>query len=356
MAWLLPPLPPKFEAALRDVNARSSDARVAAAERLANVDGDDLARALDGLIALARDAEPQVRAAAMRAFKDLGAAAAPVALDCVIETLEDRDALVRELAIVALSTFGGERVHNVLRRALRSPNPELRFQAATSLAEVGDAEDVSALSAALRDDDDKVRANAARGLARFADTARDALREALGDADLDVRIEAALALSRAGDAAGAPALRAAIDRAEYAIEALDAVGALRLRELSDAVAAIAESVLRPLLLKVAAARALIRVGDPRGVPALRDVVRAFRSDGRSYAAQVIGELGVVELAGELVRLARRPRGADPQIVLEALLALWPRADGARDGLVALAERDDPTGDQARAALAQPRPR
>ena len=65
--------------------------------------------------------------------------------------------------------------------------------------------------------------------------------------------------------------------------------------------------------------------------------------------QVAGELRVEELAGELARLARRLRGTDPEVLVEALAALLP-AEEARAGLVQLARRDDRAGEQARAAL------
>ena len=109
-------------------------------------------------------------------------------------------------------------------------------------------------------------------------------------------------------------------------------------------------MLKPRTLKVAAARALCRLHDARGVDALRDVLRAFRSDGRSYAVQVVGELAIHELAGELLRLAHRQRGVDPAVLVEALAALLPESAPARAGLTLLARRNDEAGEQARQAL------
>jgi hypothetical protein len=79
-------------------------------------------------------------------------------------------------------------------------------------------------------------------------------------------------------------------------------------------------------------------------------MRAFRSDGRSYAVQIAGELEVVALVPELVRLARRPRGTDPEALVAALARLLPRAESARAGLQLLARRSDAAGVEARAAL------
>src|SRR6185503_7859900 len=95
-----------------------------------------------------------------------------------------------------------------------------------------------------------------------------------------------------------------------AFEAIAAIAALGATERADDLAKVARAFLKPLELKAAAAAALAKLGDPRGVTVLREVVRAFRSDGRTYVAETIGMLGLVELADELVLLAERPRGAD----------------------------------------------
>jgi HEAT repeat protein len=350
MSWLLPPLPPTFEAALRDVRARKPEARIAAADRLATPEPGSGPQALQSLLLLADDIDARVRAAATRALREL---CDERALDCLLERLDDPDSLVRELAVVALGALQGSRALAALRRSLRSPHPEVRFQAAASFAERCEPSDATALLSLLDDPDPKVRANAARSLARFETASRNALRAALTDSDADVRSEAALVLARAGDGSGADALCAALNNPELAAEALDAIAALGLHASCDAVAAIAESVLKPLALKVAAARALIRLGDARGVPALRQVLRAFRSDGRSYAVQVAGELRVRELTSELVRFTRRLRGVDPEVLVEALGNLLPGDATARAGLERLAKRADSVGERARSALARP---
>jgi hypothetical protein len=56
---------------------------------------------------------------------------------------------------------------------------------------------------------------------------------------------------------------------------------------------------------------------------LREVLRAWRDDGRSFAVEVVGELRVHELRPELDRLLLRPRGVDPEQVHAALARLQP---------------------------------
>ena len=113
-------------------------------------------------------------------------------------------------------------------RALRSPHPEVRFQAPLSYLEACAEPQLSALTPLMRDEDPKVRANTARCLAQFGDDARAELRRALADADAGVRAEAALALARAGRRAGRRTRsrrRSLIPSSS--VEVLDAIGTLR---------------------------------------------------------------------------------------------------------------------------------
>ena len=104
------------------------------------------------------------------------------------------------------------------------------------------------------------------------------------------------------------------------VEALDAIGALQLTRLREPVAAIAQSVLKPLALKVAAARALCCACRTRvASAALREVLRAFRSDGRSYAVQVTGELRVTSWPASW----RGSRGACAAPIPRCWSRRWP---------------------------------
>ncbi len=347
MPLWLPPLPPNFEAALRDVRARGHAARIAAAERLGTPDTGREAEALSGLLALCEDVDARVRAAAVRGLQELGD---PAGLQALVVRLGDGDPLVRELAVVALGQVGGADACQALRAALRSRHAEVRFQAPLSYLEACAEPQLSALTPLMRDEDPKVRANTARCLAQFGTDARADLRRAIADDDAGVRAEAALALARLGETPDASALAPALADPELVVEVLDAIGGLQLRALHAEVVNIAESVFKPLAVKVAAARALLRLGDARGADTLRSVLRAFRSDGRSYAVQIAAELEVVALVPELNRLARRLRGVDPDVLVAALTRLLPLAEGARVGLALLARRSDAAGQEARSAL------
>ncbi|HEX2676667.1 MAG TPA: HEAT repeat domain-containing protein, partial [Polyangiales bacterium] len=105
MTWLLPPLPPKWDAALRDVRAQRSEARIAAAQRLAEPGPGQLDAALDGLHELVKHVDPRTRAAALDA---LGELADVRSLPQLTAALEDELSWVRELAVLALARLPAE--------------------------------------------------------------------------------------------------------------------------------------------------------------------------------------------------------------------------------------------------------
>lgn len=360
MSFLLPPLPPTFEAALRDVRAHGMAARRAAAERLGKADDDQRSAALAGLLALAEDKDARVRAEALSSLRSLPDAST---LPVLLRHCDDPDPYVRELAAVALGAQRGAEVERTLQGLLEHEHAEVRFAALQGYAEMAARPEASIVLARLADEDPEVRAIAARCSRVLGARARDALLSALDDSSMEARAEAALSLCALADASTitAPALRGgafigvnglgeALELPDLQLEALDAIGRLGVTSLRDHVAALASSLLKPRWLKAAAARALVRLGDDLGVAALREVLCGLRRDGRSYAAEVAGELGLVALVPELVQLAQRPRGADPQTVASALGALLPRDDRARRGLERLARRSDEAGATARAAL------
>ncbi len=346
MSWLLPPLPPTWDAALRDVRAQHAAARIAAAQRLSQATDEQRLLALPALLALAKDRDARVRAAAFESLAELAEASALPA--CVAGTQDD-DPLVRELAVIALSHLPPELCAPALLDATASPHPELRFQAVLLAAEhcPQDAEPI--VRRLLQDADSRVRASAVRAAGVLGATRASALARALGDALTDsarqVRAEAALLLTAAGDARASAGLVEALQDPELCAAALDAAPELGAQpEVVAAVAALAQSFLRPRIVKAAAARALARMGDPRGPTALREVLTGLRGDARSYAVEVVGELGLAELTPELVALTRRPRGVDRLVIAQSLASLAELGHpAARTGLAAMVSRGDAAG-------------
>ena len=119
MAWLLPQLPPSFDAALRDAAAKRVEARIAAAKRLSFPEEgrEDDARA--ALVKLCEDTVPMVRMEAVRSLGDVGGG-----LDALVPRVDDEDARVRELAVISLAETGDaarDALIGELRSLLRQP-------------------------------------------------------------------------------------------------------------------------------------------------------------------------------------------------------------------------------------------
>jgi len=313
----LPPLPPTFEAALRDVDATRPDFRVAAARRLASAADDEEARlAADALRRACLDADAAVREAALLS-------AAQLAREDLVSAAEgalgDPHPLVRRAAAVALGEIGGPRALALLGAAARSPHWEARADAALGASCLADPAVAPLLLPLLEDPYAEVRALAAEALGELGDPSHAAaLLPLLRDADAAVVRGAARALGRLGDARAVSALRELLRDPESRFEAVELLGTLEAEEAREDLARLAGRRLTPLLLRAAAGGALARMGDPRGVSALRAVLRAVRDDGRGLAVELVGRLGLHALRPELERLRRRPRGVDPAELARAL--------------------------------------
>ncbi len=354
MTWLLPPLPPNFAAALRDVHAKHVDARMAAAKRLAQPTAAERAQALSAELVLVSDQDARVRAAAIEALGELGEASA---LPALVESLQDVDPAVRELSVIAISHHHGDAAHAQLMAATRSSHPEVRFQAILCVAELCGDRAEPQIRRLLSDDDARVRASAVRAAAALPGEHRSpnllaALASALDDDDRLVRGEAAVLLGSLGDARAVPALALAIDEPELWLGALDAAATLRDERLVAPVARLARSFLASRAAKAAAARALVCMDDPRGVPALREVLTGLRGDGRAYAVEVAGELGLDVLLPELLGLLRRPRGVDRLVLAKSLAKLGAQNPQARPAVATLAQGDDEAAALCRAEIAR----
>jgi hypothetical protein len=72
-------------------------------------------------------------------------------------------------------------------------------------------------------------------------------------------------------------------------------------------------------------------------------MHAFRSDGRGLAVQIAGELALTDLAEDLAELSRRPRGADPVVIAEALGRLAGESPIAKSALEVMARGSDEEG-------------
>lgn len=351
MNWLLPPLEPNFEAALRDVRAVGLPARVAAAQRLARPEAGRANEARLSLQQLARDPEPAVRAAALDSLATL---AHPDDHAIALMMIDDCDARVRELAVIALTHIEHPSRSSTLQKALGHPAPEVRFQALQSCGALMPEIVFEQALALSSDPDPQLRIASIRALSAPELTAgpiRWRLLEMLADGDLEVRWEAALALAPQQELEALGVLLAGLERREHVLDTLDALGPYRAPAALQAVQSIADSVLKSPLLVAVACRTLLAMGErASAVEGLRRVLRAFRSEGRNLALQTIAQAHLTELGPELERLSRWRRGLDPELLVSTLAAVADSCASARHTLTRLARREDAVGDTARLAL------
>jgi HEAT repeat protein len=348
MSWLLPPLPPHYEAALRDVTAKRPESRMAAAERLGHAEGDERERAYQGLITLSNDEHPDVRATALAALGMLGDARA---FDSIVPHLQDVHPAVREFATLAIGQLGGEPALAALREALQNSAPEVRFQAVTALAELAPESADHDILPLLSDSDAEVREQAVAALSSLSEPhLAGHFAFSLEDANPRVQLEAALALASMEDARGEHVLLTALVMRERVPEVADALARIHATRACEHLARIALAFLPAPDVRAAASAALVRLGDPRGIDGLRRVLRGLRSDARSYAVHLAGEADALPLVPELVRLSERPRGADPFTIVTSLAKFAARSPAARNALSKLAGQSDDVGEAARRAL------
>ncbi|HET6332721.1 MAG TPA: HEAT repeat domain-containing protein [Polyangiales bacterium] len=362
MSFFLPPLPPKWSAALRDVTAQRTDSRIAAARRLGQpVDAAQATEALAGLRQLSGDREGRVRAAAIEALNALVENGDGVSRESVSDVLRarlsDSDPSVREIATVGLADLGWNVAAPALTEALRSEYPEVRFQALSAAAQSGADGTADQILTLLDDPDPFVRTAAVRAAGMIApgtrpDSITSKLRAALRDSAYPVRCEAGIALAEEGEREAADALLVALSDPQHLLDALDVAPLLPDERVREKVAFMAGAVLGSRLIVAAAGRALARMKDPRGIQVLRDLLTGFRTQGRTLAVQTIGELRLSDLTGDLIRLSERPRAVDPTALAATLAILAEAAPTASRALEVLSNRRDEYGQAARTALAE----
>jgi HEAT repeat protein len=335
---VIPPLAPTFEAALRDVRAQQARFRGAAAVRLGEPPSERRDEAVEGLLVLSKDPDGAVRAAA---FESLGMLEASEGTAVLAEAFDDLHPAARQAAVLALGRIAPEGSLGAIARLLDDPRPEMRFSAVWTLSSVGDARSAT-IAAALNDEDAEVRLLAAQCLGDLeALECADAIAALLDDDSEMVRFGAATALAALGDARGAPALRAALARPDRAFPAAIGLGDLEDHSSHDELSRLARHRWRSPILRAAAARALVRLGDPEGMRIIRKIVRSWRIEARQYAVQLIGELGLTSLVPDLAQALRRSRKAERPVYEATLEELAPKSSEARALLASIQRADHP---------------
>ena len=296
----LPPLAPTLTAALRDVDSQDPARRLAAAERLWGAEEED-ARTLPALRGLAKDPVGPVRRVAIHALAD---AKDSESVDLFEGAYEDPDIFVGLAALQGMVAIRAANARAFVDAWLIADRPEQRATALWCLKEGWDNQAMSALLGGLTDPESSVREAAALALADLADpSAAEALNDRLGDPSPAVRLAAARALARLGDHRATATLIDALDLRGERLEAIEELGALGDAQAIPALLKIASRSFGSLMDRAAAGAALHRLGSPLGASHLRAVLRAWRGYARPFAVQLVGDLRIENLRGELERLA-----------------------------------------------------
>ncbi len=336
------------DAVVRDLSSTDMRARVDAAQHAPGVvaeHGDAVrGRIVEALAAALADPDPRVRAQVALSLADLQA---HEALPALLVAADDDADLVRQFALVALGEIGDPRARDRVRRALRDPRPEVRYQAIVAFPRVAcaahgegesgemDPEVWGALAAGLDDEDEQVRGRAADACAELADgnalpaTVADRLARVARDREQPgfARVAAAIALGESKDERCAEVLlavmRGDIDEPDpRRVQAVfELAGELRL-EAARPLAANAAFGIRARFgdpsRRAAAIVALVRLGDPKAVEHVLAELSGRSYERRAMAIGIASRAAMAQARPRLVELLRDPALADAHAVAEAL--------------------------------------
>lgn len=321
---------PNFEAALRDVKARDPKFRLAAAHRLSHSDPGRSTDALQGLLELGADKVGPIRHAAMEALSDFPKVEGPLREQSFLfakDALEDLDYNVRRSAVLAACNFADDETRvRLLSGLIRDERQEMRFEACNAASEFLSSESDlrGVIQTGIQDTHQSVRFAAVRAISdhivRFPKLL-ELVSPSLEDADMEVTRMAAVAVAQVGDNSGGAILQQALSDPSWMLDSLMSLANAPYEPARETLAAIATGFFRPLTIKAAASAALVSLKDPRGSDGLRQVLRAFRSDGRAFAVDLVGRFKVTELRPELERLLNSPKTVPKEQIQEALALL-----------------------------------
>ena len=275
------------------------------------------------------------------AFESLGALGAREGLSTLLEAFDDDHTGARQTAVLAVGRVAPDAGIDAIAALLEDPRPEMRFSAIWTLSYLG-AEQSERVAAALDDRDAEVRTLAIQCLGELGATGKvDAIARCLDDASDSVRFAAATSLASLGDARGASTLRASLSEPDRAFAAAVGLGDLADRDSLAALTRLAKHRRRSPILRAAAARALVRLGDPAGTEVIRRIVRSWRIEARQYGVELVGELGLTSLLPDVTRALRKSRKAERPVYETTLEQLAPKSERAKALLASLRQTNHP---------------
>lgn len=313
--------------------------RVQAAQGLGSCGDQDDAQAL-GQALLRGEPSPLLQQAEAGALLRLCSADPNILADqstgWVQLALADGNPSVRAAGATVLGDLPLSQVQPLISKAFHDPSPEVRQSVASALGRSTDRRALEPLAAALADDSRAVRLQVWRSIAQIAQALTAQVEDGLVRADPIVGLlrqraaqavgveqaAAASALLLAGDSSQRPQVQQALESQDAQVRgiALDAAQAdpvLRPKALTRLIDDAAQSPAQ----RTRAATELVRAGDSRGVPLLREVARQGGADGVAAAVALQPLGGPTTPAAPRERLRELLQSADAKTRSEAVAVL-----------------------------------
>ena len=285
---------------------------------------DPLALAIDQVLASSRSDDPFLRANAIEAAHGLHDRLRQL----VHLGLEDPHDAVRFAAVATAGKFRLKSAVPMLRRLLDEPSPSDRAAALFALKRCEEPVDLSPLADMIREPDAMMRGNVAMLLGQLGDRSAVPMLKEIARLGSDpqitaleysiVQIQIAEALVKLGDESGRDVIRAAAfsQHGEIRILAVQMLGRLNDKKYGPALVAMLPK--DPVELRMAAAEALARLGDDRGLEQVLEGSRFELPVVRAQAALGLAPFRSARAAGALERMLRDP---SEQVRLAAAAAI-----------------------------------
>lgn len=297
-----------FSQALQDLNSTDPQVRLRAAMLLGETPGDPNI-AVPALVNSLADPHYNVVSMAQGALVKIG----KPAVESLIETLQNGDPQVQQLAAGALGRIGDARAVEPLINAMQSGDRELCMDAAEALGQIGSPA-VEALIPLLQNNDFEVRKETANALGNARDTrAVDPLISALQDNDPSVRWYAARALGNLRNPRALLPLIALLQDDTPAVRET-VIEALVIFEDARAVAPLVSALDdREWDIRFQASQALVKFG-PSSVEALISALKNQSANVRYWASRALAD---IDDARSLEPLLSALKAGDLEIVAGA---------------------------------------
>ncbi|WP_427157471.1 HEAT repeat domain-containing protein [Aliinostoc sp. HNIBRCY26] len=258
--------------------------------------------AINGLLKLLKNSEPNVRSSAAFALGKIGA---EVAIPDLLQLFKDSDDRVRSSAANVLDQIGSEVAIPDLLQLFKDSDDRVRSSAANALGKIGAEVAIPDLLQLLKDSESNVRSSAADALGKIgAEVAIPDLLQLLKDSESNVRSSAADALGKIGAEVAIPNLLQLLKDSEYNVRSSSAF----------ALGQIGSGAVIPDLLQLlkdsesnVRSSAVFALGHINGEVAIPDLLQLLKDSEfivRFSAAFALGQIGAEVAIIDLLQLLK----------------------------------------------------